>query len=185
MTSAGHNPYTPPDAAVADRSVRPLARPRGVNVALWLIGATLAMQIFVTLRDLMSTRFQVDSPWPLAGRVLDILVFSVVLERISRGKGWARAVLLAINVWSFALLCYGIGLAIRYQLDYEIFFSPEFLFPRTLPMMLNFVALHLLYFSSGDWFASRKTGQAGNSSIASSTFASLPGANSAPRPPPA
>jgi len=157
MNSLGHNPYTPPDAAVADQAVSLLARPRGVNIALALIGAALAMQVFGTLRNLQDTGFHVDSPWPLAGRVLDILVFAVLLERIARGKGWARTVLLAINLWSFALLCYGIGLAIRYTLDYELFFSPEFLFLRALPMILNFVALHLLYFSNGAWFR-RRTG---------------------------
>ena len=36
--------------------------------------------------------------------------------------------------------------------------TQRYLVSNVLPLALNLVALHLLYFSSGDWFSPRKPG---------------------------
>ena len=57
----------------------------------------------------------------------------------------------------FAILCYFVGGALRFIPDeLELLYAPEFLLYRVLPVAVYFVALHLLYFASGDWFSSEK-----------------------------
>jgi hypothetical protein len=65
-------------------------------------------------------------------------------------------VLLILTVVGFASTCYAIGVMRRLEIPVtELLWTPIFLFNRVVPMILNFIALHLLYFESGGWFRER------------------------------
>lgn len=152
------NPYTPPAAKVADFAP-PAARirPRNVTIALWLIGASLALQFILQLRALADMHFQIASPLVFTFDVLEYVLFLVLIHQLAQGRRWPRMVLLLIALVAFASLCYAIGLAFKmFRDDLSILYSGGFLAIRVLPVVAYFVALHLLFFASGDWFSSEQ-----------------------------
>lgn len=72
-------------------------------------------------------------------------------------RTWPRLLLLIITVATFAQTCWAFGFVWQ-QLPESIhlLLIPDLVIPRVLPLAMNLAALHLLYYSSGDWF--RKSG---------------------------
>ena len=152
-----HNPYTPPNTEVVeDTPAVSRARPPGVNLALALTGGALLMQFLVQLWDFQQAGFHFGKPLIAAQSVFWFVVGAVLLQQLARGRSWARIMLLIVTLGAFAVTCYFVGFVFRSSPEYtSLFFSGMFLFNRLLPMVMNLVALHLLYFSSGAWFRER------------------------------
>ena len=90
---------------------------------------------------------------PDDGWLGDLLSGDDFVFLIARAKGWARLVLLILTVIGFAQVCMAAGMAWRRAPEmWEFLLGFPYLFGTVLPLVLNFVALHLLYFSSGKWF---------------------------------
>jgi hypothetical protein len=152
------NPYTPPAAEVADFAP-PAARirPRNVNIALWLIGADLVIQVLAQLRAMVDGHFHIEKPLVFALTIVEYVLILLLMHQLAQGRSWPRVVLLMLTLTGFAVLCYFVGGAFRYLPDeLELLYSPGFLLNRVLPIVIYFVALHLLYFASGDWFSEKQ-----------------------------
>jgi len=148
------NPYAPTTAEIVDvvLALRK-ARPRNVNIALVLIGGNVALQFLLHLRGLINVHFHIDNPAVLGFAVAEYLLMAVLIHQLAQGRGWPRLVLLILTVAVFAVNCYAIGTVVRIMPDeIGMLYSPEFLLHRVVPLVANFTALHLLFFSSGTWF---------------------------------
>jgi hypothetical protein len=151
-----NNPYTPPAAGVAD--VPPVARirPRAVNIALLLIAAGMLAQLLVQLWFLQQARFLIGDHWQAAFSVGLFALYGFICLQLAQGRSWPRVVLLILTVAGFASTCYAIGVMHKLEIPVtELLRTPIYLFNRLVPMVLNFVALHLLFFECGDWFRGR------------------------------
>ena len=151
------NNYKAPESSLIDSpEPEPPERPRNVNIALCLIGGGALVQALAVLKNLQDSYFQVYDPRSMALVAADFAIVGVILYLLARGKSWARILLLILALVAFARLCTAIGYAWRQDPElWESLLGAETLVVRVLPAVMNFVALHLLYFSSGDWF--RKT----------------------------
>jgi hypothetical protein len=150
--------YKATDAPLIDPPEHELPpRPRNVNIALALIGAGVVLLVLVVLRNFLGGGFHVESTrWMLVPAAWCIF-YGVICHQIAHGKDWARLVLLILTVGSFLQLCWAVGVTWRVFPDsWSDFLGASFLLSRLLPMAMNLVALHLLYFSSGDWFRARR-----------------------------
>jgi ABC-type xylose transport system permease subunit len=128
-------------------------RPRNVTIALVLLSAALAIPALNALKALQDTNFQVAYLWPFARYVIFLALVAILIFLLARAKGWARPVLLILTLVGFAQVCTAVGMAWRRAPEmWEFLLSFPYLFGTVLPLVLNFVALHLLYFSSGKWF---------------------------------
>ena len=147
------NPYEAPKAELADTPEVLPPGPRAVSIALGLVLGAVILQMLSLLLFLQETNWQVFRPWPWAGRAFDWLLVGFLCHQMSRRRNWARIVLLCLALISFAQLCYGIGAARRYLLKEEFLdLMPRFVLVQVLPVAMTLLALHLLFFSSGDWF---------------------------------
>lgn len=132
------------------------ARPRNVNIALGLIAAGLLIQLSNVLRFLQLTHFQIDSLWSMAIPIAGFVLLGVIFQQIAHGRSWARLVLFILTMLTFAQLCWAVGFIWRRAPDmWDVILNADYLLTRVLPLALNMAALHLLYFSSGDWFGKR------------------------------
>ena len=132
------------------------ARPRKVNIALGLIGAGLLIQLFNVLRFLQLAHFQIDNLWSVATIIAGFVLMGVICHQIAHGRSWARLVLFILTLLTFVQLCWAVGFIWRRAPHmWEVILNADYLISRVLPLALNMAALHLLCFSSGDWFGSR------------------------------
>ncbi len=61
-----------------------------------------------------------------------------------------------LTLVEFARICWGVGYIWRVAPEaWDLLVDPHYLLTYILPLLMNFVALHLVYFSSGDWFRGR------------------------------
>lgn len=128
-------------------------RPRNVTIALVLLLVALAIPVLSTLKTLQDMNFEIAQMQILASYGLYLGLMAVLVFLIARAKGWARLVLLILTVIGFAQVCMAAGMAWRRAPEmWEFLLGFPYLFGTVLPLVLNFVALHLLYFSSGKWF---------------------------------
>ena len=150
------NRYSPPAAEVADgvgADADAPARPQSVNYALYLIGGGLLLQFLEQLRGLQQAGFQIENLRITALSVGWFLVGALLCHQLAQGKGWPRIVLLIVTAGNFATTAYGLGFALRRSPELlELFSSELFLLNRAVPLLMNLAALHLLYFSGGNWF---------------------------------
>ena len=146
--------YKAPKATVLEIPEPALpARPRNVTIALVLLLVALAIPALSALKTLVDANFQVETLQNLASYAIYLGLMAVLIFLIARAKGWARLVLLILTIIGFAQLCMAVGMAWRRAPEmWEFLLSFPYLFGTVLPLVLNFVALHLLYFSSGKWF---------------------------------
>jgi hypothetical protein len=151
------NPYKPPAAGVADIApVQPPVRPRGVNIALALIGAALLLKLLMQIWGLYQRDFHVGDPRSyglgLAVGLGLFALYGLMCHQLAQGRSWPRVLLLLLTLAGFAATCYAIGAARKLGIVSELLLTPTFLLNQLLPMILNFAALHLLFFASGTWF---------------------------------
>ncbi len=132
------------------------ARPRNVHIAIGLIVGALLIMLLAILKGLYAANFYVANPRGVAMFAVEFTLLGVICHQIAQRRGWARLVLLMLVLVTFARLCWAIGYVWRQDPDlWDIFLGTNYLLTRILPLVMNFVALHLLYFSSGDWFRPR------------------------------
>ena len=85
-----------------------------------------------------------------------ILLLAAICYWIRAGRSWARMLLLILTGVGFAGFCFNLGFVIRQMPEMiPTLYAPRFLLAVALPLLMNLIALHLLYFSSGDWFRRR------------------------------
>ena len=132
-------------------------RPRNVSIAIGLVGGGALIQLLAFVRNLQAEYFQVANPWMLAFPIGSFLLFGVICHQLAHRRTWPRLLLLIITVATFAQTCWAFGFVLQ-QLPESIhlLLIPDLVIPRVLPLVMNLAALHLLYYSSGDWF--RKSG---------------------------
>lgn len=152
-----HDPYRPPNLdTIADPVPDLPPRPRNVNIALILIGVGVLINLFRDLQHLQEPLFRTGIARAVAVAIVGYLLFGLLLHQLARGKGWPRLVLLIVTLALFARLCWNIGYLLRNMPDeWQLFVDPAYLIGRVLPTVLYLVALHLLYFSNGNWFRPR------------------------------
>jgi len=148
------NPYTPPSAGVADiAAAAPRVRPRSVNIALGLIVGGLLLQLLLQVWHLWQVNFSIGDTWQSALAAGLFLIYGLLCHQLARGRSWPRIILLILTLGGFASTCFALGYARKLDIPLtDLLTTPVFLFNRLLPMLLNFIALHLLFFSSGTWF---------------------------------
>jgi len=128
-------------------------RPRNVNIALALLVIALAVPGLRALKELQDMHFQVENVGSLAMYCAYFGVLVALILLIARAKGWARLVFLILILIEFARICTAVGIAWRRAPElWNYLLTAQYLLMTVLPVFLNFVALHLLYFSSGNWF---------------------------------
>jgi len=151
------NNYKAPESLLLDPPEPELPeRPRNVNIALCLIGGGLLVRLLAGLRFLQEANFQIESPWPWAISIAGLVLYGVMCHQIAHGRNWARLLLLLFTLVTFMQLCWAVGYIWRRAPDmWEMLFTADYLLGRVLPMAINMAALHLLFFSSGDWFRRR------------------------------
>ena len=116
------------------------------------LDVTVKLRVLRLLAELQAD-FQVAYLWPFARYVIFLALVAILIFLLARAKGWARPVLLILTLVGFAQVCTAVGMAWRRAPEmWEFLLSFPYLFGTVLPLVLNFVALHLLYFSSGKWF---------------------------------
>jgi hypothetical protein len=149
-----NNPYRPPVAEVADGAAAHAPQlPRNVSVALYLMGGSLLLQFLVQVWSFQRNGFHILQPRETAIAVAWIALGVLLCHQLARGKGWPRIVLSIVMLGNFVTTAYYLGFALRHSpQDLVFFYSTRFLLNRALPLLMNLVALHLLYFASGDWF---------------------------------
>jgi hypothetical protein len=139
----------PPEPAVP-------ARPRNVNIALGLIVGALLIPLLASLKALQEMNFNVSSPLGIWIAAAGYLILGVICHQIAQGRRWARMVQLIIVLVTFATMCWALGYIWRQAPEVRgMLMEPELLLTRVVPLVMNLIALHLLYFSSGDWFRKR------------------------------
>lgn len=149
--------YKATSSALIDAPETTRARPRNVNIALGLIGGGVLIRLIMTLKFFQESQFEIATPWVLAVPIGGLVLLGVICHQIAHGKGWARLLLLLLTLFVFAQLCWGIGYIWRQapeMLDVSV--NTHYVLTRVVPLALNMAALHLLYFSSGDWFGARE-----------------------------
>jgi len=152
-----NNPYTPPAAEVADPAADWRPRPRAVNIALALIGTGLVIQLLLQLWLLQLANFRTTDRWQTAWAVSLFVLYVFLCHQLAQGRSWPRAVLLILAVGGFASTCFAFGYALNAGLSMiELLTMPVVLFNRIVPMVLNFVALHLLFYSGASWFREQR-----------------------------
>jgi len=151
------NPYSAPAANVADVSTSPPAAcPRPVNIAVILVavGVTLRLLNYVYLWQ--AAGYGGIKLKTLAFVLAGVVLISMICYWILAGRSWARLLLLILTGVGFAGFCFNLGFIVR-QMPEMIpsLYAPQFLLAVAAPLLLNLIALHLLYFSSGNWFRRR------------------------------
>ena len=153
-----NNNYKAPETPLIDLPAPALPeRPRNANIALVLIGIGLLIQLLAILKNLQGSQFRMENPLGMALAGVDFAIMGVILHQLARGKRWARLVLLFIVLLNFAQQCTVVGFVWRQSPDlWDSLLTVHWVLTRILPIAMNFVALHLLCFSSGDWFRPRR-----------------------------
>jgi hypothetical protein len=148
------NNYKAPESSLLDLAEPALPqRPRNVNIALGLIGGGVLIRVLLALKVLQETQFQVVNFWPWAIPAAGIVLIGIICHQIAHGRSWARLLLALFTMLVFAQLCWAVGFVWRRAPEmWEVLLKTQYLLTIVLPMAMNMAALHLLYFSSGDWF---------------------------------
>ena len=149
--------YKASNASLVDQPEPELpARPRNMLIAIGLIVGALLIELLGTLKALLDANFYVANPRGLVIFAAQFVLLGVISHQIAQGRRWARLVLLILTLLAFAQLCWGVGYIWRVAPEaWDLLVDPQYLLTNILPLLMNFVALHLLYFSSGDWFRGR------------------------------
>ena len=135
------------------------ARPRNVNIALGLVGGGVLLKVLMTIRLFIEAQLQITNPALLAVPIGGLILMGVICHQIAHGRSWARLLLLLLTLFVFAQLCWAIGYIWRQAPEmWDLMLDSHFVVTRILPLAMNMGALHLLYFSSGDWFGPPKAG---------------------------
>jgi len=151
------NPYEPPKAELADVPEILPPRPRAVNVAIGLAGGAIVLLVLVNLLALQEKNFEIDRPLMWAARLLDHILGAFLCYQLVWRRNWARIVLLCLTLFKFVQFCYGLGWAGEFLLREENRgLLPRFLFVQVVPLAMTLAALHLLFYSSGDWFRRKR-----------------------------
>jgi hypothetical protein len=92
-----HNPYSPPQASVADPPVAGPARPKNVTLAIWLLCTALVISSLVSVHQAVYTASGIGV---VAGLVTLALIWVLyiavgfwVLRAAAKGRRWSRVVI--------------------------------------------------------------------------------------------
>lgn len=92
----GRNPYTPPEAPVADAPVAGLPRPRNVGVAVWLLWIHFVVNIAARVYATVSTSSGIGVVAGLVTlSIICVIAFGLafwIFGAIAKGRRWARVV---------------------------------------------------------------------------------------------
>lgn len=150
--------YKATTSALMDPEPARRARPRNVNIALGLIGGGVLIRLILGFRLWQDVDFEFVTPAMFVVPVAGWILIAVICHQIAHGKNWARLLLLLLTLLVFAQLCFAIGIIWRKAPDmWDVVLNTNYLLNSVLPLAMNMAALHLLYFSSGDWFGARKS----------------------------
>lgn len=148
--------YKATTSELVDPAPESRALPRAVKLALACAGLSLLILLLGNLKLLQEAQFHVDDPrgWLLAAG--EMIAVGVLLLQMAQGRHWARIIFVVLIMAAFASVCWSIGYILR-QLPMEEWMplAPRFVFMRIVPLLLNLIAAHLFWFSSGDWFEPR------------------------------
>jgi hypothetical protein len=119
----------------------------------------VVLHILAPIYLLQEAQFRIGSYWAWVVRGFNLLLILVLAHQVTRRRHWARVVLAILALIGFAQLCYGFGSARKYLSTDEILeLLPRFFVMQVLPVAMSLAAIHLLFFSSGDWFRRHDAG---------------------------
>jgi hypothetical protein len=148
--------YKPTTSELADPAEAPRERPRAVNLALASAGLALLILLLGKAKILQEAQFRFDDPRGWLMTAGELIVFGVLVLQLAHGRHWARIIFLVLIMGSFVSLCWNIGYIVRHMpMEASMLLAPRFLVMRVVPLALNLLAAHLLWFSSGHWFEPR------------------------------
>jgi lysylphosphatidylglycerol synthetase-like protein (DUF2156 family) len=155
--AAEQNPYSPPQANVADleRAAPRGKRPLVINSALVVLGLLALLSLKPLLTVVPGINSGEASPMSLAWPIARLLIFIVLGVAIGRGSNWARIVFAVVTAFALMDLLY--FLALPYTLPASTVYQRDYFFiaKRALPTVLNLIAVYLLFFPGRSWFAHR------------------------------
>ena len=152
-----HNPYSPPNADVAEMEAeRPQQVPFEVVLAVRVLwGSVLLGLVFGVIEYI--NRVQANDPFDpprtlttILGNCFGLLVATWFIGKIAKGRNWARILMLVFNVLQYV----AVGL-IWVFLDHEYYeqVGAFDLFTLAVQQLLTLVALYLVFVSAGrHWF---------------------------------
>ena len=142
-----HNPYSAPRSAVTDTPLPPMERPRVVVIAVALLWTEVALGLLESLLDWKHVTAGEAATFVL---IVDgvFLVLSVLINlMIWRGRNWARIVALVLTVLGVVGFAPVIGA--------EFARAPFVTVLGMIELLLDAVALYLVFVPGRQWFAAR------------------------------
>jgi surface polysaccharide O-acyltransferase-like enzyme len=148
-----HNPYTAPQAVVADGETPLEKRPLPVTIAVVLLALIIVLLIkggiaefqYVARGDSLAILFV----W----RIVKLCVAILLCVQIARGRNWARYLQLAVSslllVFYLASTWYYFFLS---PMAPRLTLAPAMIAIGLLPSVLGFSALYLLFVPGRGWF---------------------------------
>ena len=105
LRAMSHNPYKPPDSAVADIPAPfELQRPRAVVIAVWLSWVSIALGIISSIVDFDASDPDLSPGLQIALAVAGSAISALLTVMIWRGRNWARILTLILSSISYAML---------------------------------------------------------------------------------
>lgn len=146
-----HNPYSPPESAVADADEGPpREKPAAIRRAIVLIGLSLVLNAFILALDWRFQRSQLPPLALIAGEAVAVILTVWIISKIDVGRNWARIVYLVLLIVGLPVILPEImNTAERAQHVAGL---------KMIELGLDIGALYLMFFPGREWF--RKPGQA-------------------------
>ena len=142
-----HNPYSAPRSAVTDTPPPPMERPRVVVIAVALLWTEVALGLLESLLDWKNLMANESARFGLIVDVLFVGLSVLINIMIWRGRNWARIVALVLTMLAVVGFAPVIGV--------EFARAPFVTLLGMSEMLLDVIALYLVFVPGRQWFARR------------------------------
>jgi hypothetical protein len=142
-----HNPYSAPRSVVSDTPAPPMERPRVVVIAVALLWTEVALGLLDSALDWNYVTAENPAMFVLIVDAVFLALSILVNIKIWQGRNWARIVALVLTILAV------VGYAP--QIDAEFARAPFIAVLGMLELLLDAVALYLVFIPGRHWFARR------------------------------
>ena len=141
------NPYQPPESPVFDKSEDALVKPMAVTAAVFILFFGLAIDVAFWLSRYGQMQSGEVSGAQWVGQLIGFAFAVFLYLMVSRGKNWARIVVLIFTIIGFGLI------AFVFQ---ELMKAPLLLRMAGMGRPLcNAIAVYLVFIPGSEWFRPR------------------------------
>jgi len=142
-----HNPYSAPRSTVTDTPPPPMERPRVVIIAVALLWTEVALGLLESLLDWKNLMASESARFGLIVDVLFVGLSVLINIMIWRGRNWARIVALVLTMLAVVGFAPVVGV--------EFARAPIVTLLGMSEMLLDVIALYLVFVPGRQWFARR------------------------------